>query len=227
MKYLFFDLDDTILDFHKAEARAVRAALKHVGLTPTDEITARYSEINQRQWELLEQQRITREQLLVRRFELLYQELGVECSAQETQLCYEDMLSRGHDFLPGGLEVLKELDGKYDMYLVSNGTASVQDRRIREAGIGKFFRDIFISQRIGADKPRREFFDRCFAGIPGFDRTEAMIIGDSLSSDIRGGNEAGIHTCWYNPRGKVPTAQVQIDHQIRDLMELPVLLQRI
>lgn len=225
MKYLFFDLDDTLLDFHKAEAWALRQALRHSGIEPTDAIAARYSEINQSQWELLEEQKLTRDQVLVRRFQLLFQELGVHASCEETQRCYENMLAKGHDFMPGALELLETLKGRYPLYLVSNGTAMVQDCRLRDSGIEPYFQGIFISERVGADKPQKEFFDRCFAAIPAFDPEQAMIVGDSLTSDIRGGNNAGIRTCWYNPKHKPRRADIHVDYEISDLMELPKLLE--
>lgn len=224
MKYLFFDLDDTLLDFHKAEAWALRQALRRSGVEPTDAIAARYSEINQSQWELLEEQKITRQQVLVRRFQLLFQELGVNASCEKTQKCYENMLAKGHDFMPGAQELLETLKGKYEMYLVSNGTAMVQDARLRDSGIEQYFKGIFISERVGVDKPQKEFFDRSFAAIPVFDPGQAMIIGDSLTSDIRGGNNAGIQTCWYNPKHKPRRADIHVDYEISELMALPKLL---
>lgn len=224
MKYLLFDLDETLLDFHKAEAWALRQALNSVGITPNDHMVSRYSAINQVQWELLEEGKLTRQQVLVRRFELLFQELGIEASSQETQEYYERMLAKGHDFIPGAPELLKTLYGSYPLYLVSNGTAMVQDCRLLDSGIAHYFQDIFISERIGADKPRKEFFDRCFARIPDFDRTQAMIIGDSLTSDIRGGNNAGIHTCWFNPKHKLRRPDIHVDYEIDALMKLPQLL---
>lgn len=224
MKYLFFDLDDTLLDFHKAEAWALRQALRRSGVEPTDAIAARYSEINQSQWELLEEQKITRQQVLVRRFQLLFQELGVNASCEKTQKCYENMLAKGHDFMPGAQELLETLKGKYEMYLVSNGTAMVQDARLRDSGIEQYFKGIFISERVGVDKPQEEFFDRSFAAIPVFDPGQAMIIGDSLTSDIRGGNNAGIQTCWYNPKDKPRRADIHVDYEISELMALPKLL---
>ena len=224
MKYLFFDLDDTLLDFHKAEAWALRQALRRSGVEATDAIAARYSEINQSQWELLEEQKITRQQVLVRRFQLLFQELGVNASCEKTQECYENMLAKGHDFMPGAQELLETLKGKYEMYLVSNGTAMVQDARLRDSGMEQYFKGIFISERVGVDKPQKEFFDRSFAAIPVFDPGQAMIIGDSLTSDIRGGNNAGVQTCWYNPKHKPRRADIHVDYEISELMELPKLL---
>lgn len=224
MKYLLFDLDETLLDFHKAEAWALRQALSSVGITPDDNMVSRYSVINQTQWELLEEGKLTRQQVLVRRFELLFQEMGIEASSRETQDCYERMLAKGHDFMPSAPELLEALYGSYRLYLVSNGTAMVQDCRLRDSGIAHYFQDIFISERIGADKPKKEFFDRCFARIPGFDRAQAMIIGDSLTSDIRGGNNAGIQTCWFNPKHKPRRPDIHVDYEIDTLMELPQLL---
>ena len=225
MKFLFFDLDDTLLDFHKAEAWALRQALRRSGIEPTDAIAARYSEINQRQWELLEEKKLTREQVLIRRFQLLFQELGVNASCEDTQQCYENMLAKGHDFMPGAPELLEQLKGKYRLYLVSNGTAMVQDCRLRDSGIEKYFQGIFISERVGVDKPQKKFFDRSFATIPDFDPGQAMIIGDSLTSDMRGGINAGITTCWYNPKHKPRRADIPVDYEIDDLLELPRLLE--
>lgn len=225
MKFLFFDLDDTLLDFHKAEAWALRQALRRSGIEPNDAVVARYSEINQSQWELLEEQKLTREQVLIRRFQLLFQELGVDASCEETQHCYENMLAKGHDFMPGAPELLETLKGKYQLYLVSNGTAMVQDCRLRDSGIEKYFQGIFISERVGVDKPQKAFFDRSFATIPDFDPSQAMMIGDSLTSDIRGGNNAGIFTCWYNPKHKPRREEIHVDYEIADLMELPKLLE--
>lgn len=225
MKFLFFDLDDTLLDFHKAEAWALRQALIQSGIEPTDAIVARYSEINQSQWELLEEKKLTREQVLIRRFRLLFQELGVHASCEDTQHCYENLLAKGHDFMPGAPELLELLKGRYQLYLVSNGTAMVQDCRLRDSGIEQYFQGVFISERIGVDKPQKEFFDRSFATIPDFDPSQAMIVGDSLTSDIRGGNNAGIQTCWYNPKHKPRRADIHVDYEISDLMELPKLLE--
>ena len=127
--------------------------------------------------------------------------------------------------MPGAPELLELLKGHYQLYLVSNGTAMVQDCRLRDSGVENYFQGIFISERIGVDKPQKEFFDRSFAVIPDFNPSQAMIIGDSLTSDIRGGNNAGIQTCWYNPKHKPRRTDIHVDYEISDLMELPKLLE--
>ena len=129
--------------------------------------------------------------------------------------------------MPGAEELLEALYGKYPLYIVSNGNLSVQEGRIASSGIAKYFGEIFISQQIGFDKPRKEFFDACFARIPGFDRERSIIVGDSLTSDIRGGINAGIKTCWYNPRGKAAREDIRPDYSIAELNELPGLLSEI
>ncbi len=227
LKTVFLDVDDTILDFRAAEAQALRGTLENLGLDPTPEAAALYSRINARQWELLEEGLLTREQVLTRRFDILFGELGVERSSSEAKKLYERLLSQGHWFMPGAEALLDALCGKYDLYIVSNGTGVVQDGRIASAGIARYFKDIFISERIGFDKPRREFFDACFARIPGFERERAVIVGDSLTSDIRGGINAGIRTCWYNPWGKQRREDIVPDHEITHLEELPALLEEI
>ena len=223
-KFLLLDLDDTILDFHKAEYYALRKTLEHFGLDPSDEVCARYSVINQAHWEALERKEMTREQVLVGRYEVLFREYGITADAAACAKFYAETLSQGHYFLPGAVETLEILFAKYPLYIVSNGTASVQHGRLKSAGIGKYFQKIFISQEVGVNKPDKLFFDRCFAQIPGFDPAKAIIVGDSLTSDMRGGKNAGIATCWVNPNHKAAPADLQPDYQIESLTQLPALL---
>ena len=227
IKHLFLDLDDTVLDFHLAERIALRGTFLEIGLEPTDSAMASYSRINRGCWERLERGELTREQVLTLRFALLFEELSVSASPERTQQIYEYRLSLEHPFMEGGKELLDELYGKYKLYIASNGTAAVQDRRISDTGIAGYFDGIFISQRIGYNKPAKEFFDGCFAQIPNFDPTEAMIVGDSLSSDILGGINAGIKTCYFNQRGIENASGIKPDYEIRTLSELSPLLDRL
>ena len=226
MKYefLLLDLDDTILDFHKAEYIALGKTLESFGLTPTESVRARYSQINKAHWERLERKELTREQVLVGRFGQLFAEYGITVDPESCARRYEDFLSVGHYFLPGAEEALKRLSQKYKLYMVSNGTAKVQAGRLKSANISHYFQKIFVSQEIGANKPDIAYFARCFAQIPGFDPKRAIIVGDSLTSDIQGGKNAGIATCWVNPGHKPAT--VFPDYQIEALSQLEVLLDR-
>ena len=226
MEFLLIDLDDTILDFHKAEHIAVRKTLREFGVEPTEAVCSRYSDINRAHWEALERKELTREQVLVGRFATLFREVGVEADAVACARRYEGNLSEGHYFLPGALLAVQQLAKKYKLYLASNGTKKVQASRLESAAIGKYFQDIFISQDMGADKPSLAYFEACFARIPGFDPKKAMIVGDSLSSDIQGGINAGIATCWVNPAHK-ETKNIQPDYQIDALSQLEALLETI
>lgn len=198
---ILFDLDDTILDFKKAERAALKKTLLELGIEPEERILQRYSEINQAQWKLLELGKLVRSEVKLRRYRLLFEEFGIKESAERAAKIYETQLGIGHYFVDGAEEMLLELSGKCRLYLVTNGTACVQKGRIASAGIGHYFQDIFISEEIGFNKPDREFFERCFAKIPDFRKENTIIVGDSLSSDILGGINAGIQTVWFNPAG--------------------------
>ncbi len=224
IRTILFDLDDTLLDFKASEAEALRYTLSTLGLEPTKEIVSRYSVINQAQWELLEKKVLTRQQVLVRRFQLLFQEYGIDCEAQKAQDMYHHRLSQGHYYLPGAQELLEELKDSYDLYIISNGTAKVQDGRIKSSAIDRYFKDIFISEHMGCDKPDPVFFERSFAKIPGFKKEEAVIIGDSLTSDIRGGNNVQVRTVWYNPHDLPAREGIHADYEIKALGEIPALL---
>lgn len=225
VEFLILDLDDTILDFHKAEAIAIAKTFRHFGIEPTEAVVARYSVINKAHWLRLERRELTREQVLVGRFAQLFRELGVEADPTGCTRQYEKYLSQGHFFLPGALDALEALRGKYRMFLASNGTASVQAGRLDSAGIRKYFEKIFISQEVGADKPSPAFFHAVFGQIPGFDPASAIMVGDSLSSDILGGNQAGIPTCWVNPRHQPTDPSIPANYEIEALSQLPALLE--
>ncbi len=227
MKKIFFDLDDTILDFHAAEALAIRSAFKELQIAADDGVIRRYSQINAEQWRLLEAGKATREQVLTNRFAILFKELGSDCSPAKARDTYEEHLSRGHIFMPWAPELLEALYGRYELYLASNGTAKVQAGRLRSAGIEHYFNGIFISENIGYNKPSPEFFRRCFAGIHDFVHEDALMVGDSLTSDILGGTNAGIRTCWFNPNGAPETEGIRADYEISSLRQLPGLLEEI
>ena len=227
LKNILMDLDDTILDFRKAERTALQKTLLHLGVEPREEILVRYSQINQDQWKLLEQGRLTPAQVKVRRYRLLFEELGIRRSAGEATAYYEKRLAEGHDYIPGAETVLQMLSGEYRLYIATNGTAAVQHRRIRDAGMGKYLSGLFISEEIGYKKPDGEFFRACFAQIPDFCPDEAVMVGDSLTSDIRGGRNGGIRTVWYNPAGAGCTPEERPDYEIRQLSELAPLLRTI
>lgn len=225
IEFLFLDLDDTILDFQKAERLALAKTLESFGLPPTDTVLARYHQINREHWERLERKELTRQQVLVGRFAALFAEMGLSAQAEQVARAYEENLSQGHYFLPGAEEALRSLRKKYKLYLASNGTARVQAGRLKSAGIIPYFQEIFVSEEMGYNKPDPAYFDACFARIPGFRKDRAMMVGDSLTSDILGGIQAGIATCWVNPHRK--TGSIRPDYEIESIVQLEALLKNL
>lgn len=225
IEFLFLDLDDTILDFHKAERVALSKTLRDFGIEPTDAVLDRYHLINKAHWEMLERGELTRPQVLAGRFHALFQELGRDADPEAVAEDYENSLGIGHWFLPGAQEAVASLSQKYKLYLASNGTASVQHRRLTSAGLYPYFREVFISQEIGYNKPSKAYFDACFLKIPGFCRKKAMMVGDSLTSDIQGGILAGISTCWVNPSHAPGREGIVPDYEIEGLSQLEGLLE--
>ena len=224
IEFLFLDLDDTILDFHKAERIAIAKTIRDFGVEPTEELLHRYHIINKWHWEQLELGKLTRAEVLENRFAVLFNELGVNVDATACARTYEKNLSQGHWFLPGAEEAVDRLSKKYRLFLASNGTASVQKGRMTSANLYRFFEKVFVSQEIGHNKPSKAYFDACFAQIPGFDISKAMIVGDSLSSDIKGGINAGMKTVWVNPSHAQAT-NIQPDYEIESLSQLEALLE--
>lgn len=227
IRNVLFDLDDTLFDFHKAEKIALTKTLVYFDIDPTEETLALYSTINAAHWKRLELGEISREEVKVGRYRELFKTIGVECDPVKATAYYESMLAIGHYFMPGAPELLEELYGKYRLYIVSNGTAKVQEGRIGSSGIAKYMDGIFISQILDANKPDKQFFDICFAEIPDFLLSETVIIGDSLSSDIKGGINAGITTVWFNHKGIENDSDIKPDYTINELSEVPGLLSQI
>ena len=221
---LLLDLDDTILDFHMQEKVAIEKTLSGAGIPPTEENCALYSRINDGFWKRLEKGEVTRQQILYGRFEELFAQLGINRDSKETALAYMGNLAEGHYYLPGALEAVQSLCKHYRLFLVSNGTTCVQEKRLKSADLCKYFEGVFISQDIGVNKPNKGFFDYCFAHIADFDPQKALIVGDSLSSDILGGKNAGIATCWVNPNHKQADPERMPDYEIESITQLEVLL---
>lgn len=227
IRFLFLDLDDTILDFHKAERLAIAKTFRSFGLEPTEEVLNRYHVINKIHWERLERGEETRLQVLENRFADLFSEMGVPADPAQIAKSYEGNLGIGHFFLPDAEETVHTLAEKYPLYLASNGTDTVQHSRLTSAGLYPYFKGIFISQEVGFNKPAKEFFDVCASKIPGFNAAQALMVGDSLTSDILGGANAGMKTCWVNPEHKPCRPDISVDFQINSITELPALLEQL
>jgi 2-haloacid dehalogenase len=204
MKYefLLFDADGTLLDFKKSEAEALIEAMEKNGIQPSEERVALYSEINDSLWKRLERGEIEKKVLLYHRFELLFEALGITGDAKKMAMDYMNGLSTKGYVLEGAEQMCRSLYGKAKMYIVTNGVEFIQRGRYAVCGIDKYFDDVFISDVIGVEKPSVGYFEYVAAHIDGFDPQKALIIGHSLTSDMRGGLNYGIDTCWYNPAKK-------------------------
>ena len=221
IRFVFLDLDGVLLDFASAEKNALRQTLSGFSLPDDDGVAALYSRLNDTCWELLEQGKITRERLLIKRFEDLLDALDAQGDADAINRAYRANLSRRGDLLPGAKELLREIQPYYRLYAASNGNAAVQRGRLAAAGITAYFDQIFLSEEIGWDKPQKEFFEACFRAIDGFDKHEAIFLGDRPGSDIRGGRAVNLRTCFFDPTGR---SDGGADHVIRSLFEFPALL---
>lgn len=219
-KTLFFDADDTLLDFGAAENLALRLLFKEQKINLTAELEAHYKELNQGLWRAHEEGKIERDELLNTRFSLLFKEYDKEVDGVLLEENYRMCLEEGHQLVNGALELMNELQKKYDLYIVTNGVSKTQDRRLRDSGLHPFFKDVFVSEDTGYQKPMKEYFDYVFARIPNFSLEHGLIIGDSLSSDIKGGMLAGLDTCWFNPKVKPNNTEIQPTYQIQKLGEL-------
>ena len=204
MKYntILFDADGTLLDFHRCEREAVAEAFAAVGVEVNGEMLDEYSRINDSLWKMLERGEIEKERLVYHRFELFYEKYGFNADARLTANEYKRTLSNKAYIIDGADGLCRSLYGKAKMYIVTNGIRSNQESRLALCGLMKYFDGAFISDIVGFEKPKVEFFDRIASHIPEFDRSRTVIVGDSLSSDIQGGINYSIDTCWYNPEGK-------------------------
>lgn len=226
VKNLLFDLDDTILDFKAAEEAAISTVLVHYGFRPTPELLSDYSRVNLGLWEKLERREILIDEVLHSRFEIFFRTLGRTVEGPEVEKVFRRVINEHAQLVPGALDLLSGLSGRFGIYAVSNGLYDTQLARLGKAGIRQFFDNLFISESVGVNKPDARFFSYVSQHIPGFSPREALVIGDSLTSDIQGGFNAGIPTCWFNrfSQARPELSSLRPDFEIRRLAELPGLL---
>lgn len=225
-KVVLWDVDATLLNFERAEEAGIRGCFEryHLGEC-TDEMLEAYKKINRGYWEMMERGEIEKPVLLVKRFEDFLRAYGLDVSvAADVNALYQVLLGDTVVFYDHALETVQALKGKVLQCAVTNGTKVAQDRKLKNSGLEKEFDHIFISEVVGMEKPNKGFFDAVFAEIGEYSGDEVLIVGDSLTSDIRGGVNAGIKTCWFNPKGVANTSNLKPDYEIRDLEEVPGIL---
>ena len=207
IKTVFLDVDNTILDFQKAQHNALTDGLMQLEIELSDGICDRFDKLNKEYWKKFERGEITREKLVIERFERFFEVENISADAVIMERLYRESLGDQHDLVPGAKEGLIYLSSKYPIHLVTNGLKKTQYNRIRLSGIDKYVDKIFISEEVGFRKPEREFFDYALSHAH-CDADTTVIIGDSNGGDIVGGKNAGLHTIWYNPFYKVGSADI-------------------
>ena len=223
MRYdvILFDADDTLLDFQKSEDAALRRAFEAFQLPLTAEVREGYLEINHGLWKALERGEIDKPQVLARRFQDTFEKFGIDGPKDGSfEREYQRMLGEGAYLVDDAPDVLNALQGRCTLAIVTNGVTATQTNRLRLCGLDKIIPHVFISEQIGVAKPQQGFFDAVFAARGEPDRSRVLIVGDSLTSDMRGGEVAGIDSCWYNPKGKPNDSAVRPTYEIRTLTEL-------
>lgn len=221
---LLFDVDDTLLDFQAAEAQALRQLLEGEGLSYSTEINQLYRATNEARWRALEAGTMTQEEVVSGRFGAFFKLLDQEVDSLVLEAKYREYLNQGNQLLGESLKVIQTLAETFDSYVVTNGISVTQFKRLEAAGLLPYFKEVIVSEDTGSQKPMMAFFDYTFAKIPNFAKEKTIIIGDSLSSDIQGGINAGIDTIWLQPNGEKKTSTIQPTYQIQRLEELYAIL---
>lgn len=221
--WLLFDADGTLFDYDRAEGTAFERAFQLVNIPYKVEYLDPYRRINHELWQALERREVTPAVLQVRRFELLLETLALTCSAAQLSTVYLEQLALCTDLIEGADEVLRALQTRSRIAIVTNGLQAVQRSRLARSSIREYITELIISEEIGAAKPKAAYFDITFARLGHPPKSDVLIIGDSLSSDIQGGVTYGLDTCWYNPTGQPRPDHLPITYEIthlRDLLEL-------
>ncbi len=242
IRVIFWDLDNTLLDFDVAEKEALTTDFKEFGLgVLTDEMLAEYMVLNRRRWQMLERGEMEKQEVLEGRFREFFGLYGFRTDiAAAFNDRYQELLGETICFRDDSYELVKGLKGKYLQCMASNGTKKAQTGKLRNSGFDKLFDLSFISEEIGFEKPAIEFFDAAFADVNKWllekeaelrgeylgeiKPDEILMVGDSLTSDMRGANNAGLISCWYNPKKLTNDHGVKIDYEITDLHKVLDLL---
>ena len=223
MSYIFllFDLDHTLLDFDVAEDVALSHLLKEEGVEDIQAYKDYYVPMNKALWKDLELKKITKQELVNTRFSRLFAHFGIEKDGAYLAERYQFFLSKQGQIFPGVEDLLKNLIHQgYELYAATNGITFIQTGRLEQSGIATFFKEIFISEQLHTQKPDAAFYEKIGARIPNFDKNNALMIGDSLSADIQGGNNAGIDTIWYNPQHLENTTQLHPTYEVHSYKDL-------
>jgi YjjG family noncanonical pyrimidine nucleotidase len=224
---ILFDADGTLFDYDKAERSALAQAFLKFGLTFTDERHEKYRSINSAKWKQLEKGETTKDELQISRFAELFDAIGInEVDAAVFNGNYLDFLADCSQLIDGAEGVCRVLSRDRTLAIVTNGIERIQLRRFGKSEINQYIKNIFVSEKIGCSKPSARYFDYVLdaMGLTGKEgkkgKKNVLVVGDSLTSDIQGGINAGIATCYYNPAGVENDSGIMPSHEIRSLEQL-------
>lgn len=224
-KTILFDADGTLLDFSAAQDQAFLTSCAQFHIVADTELAQRYDKVNQSLWERLERKEITRSQLIDTRFQLFFDQVGItDVDPVAFSRHYAQGLSHGFNLIEGAIPVLQALQPHFQLVIITNGIAEVQKIRLAGAALDHYFSNIIISGEIGFEKPDAVFFEQALLRSGVTDPAQALVVGDSLSADIAGGNGFGLDTCWYNPKGAPVPEEPKPTYTIQNLYELLSLL---
>lgn len=218
--YVLFDADDTLLDFKRSEKSAITDALKSFGLDFDENVLSEYSAINLSFWKLLELGKIEKSKLKHERFRVFCERFGYNVPYVQLADCYMEHLSTKSYLVDGAKEICEKLSKSCKLYIITNGTESIQRPRFAASGLEKYFSGVFISDLIGFEKPDVRFFEYMEKTIGNIDKKRTLIVGDSLSSDMKGGAVFGVDSCFFNPYGKEYPEDLNIKYTVSRLSQL-------
>lgn len=223
---ILWDLDQTILDFNRSMEYALRYSFDKLQLALDEGQIALYSAINDSYWKRLERGEITKDEVLIGRFRTFFERLGITGRApEEIADIYQDALGSVFFFRDEADKLIMQLKEQgYKQYIITNGVNRTQAKKLRLSGLDKLVDGVFVSELLGHPKPQKEYFDACFERMEGITREECILVGDSITSDMQGGINAGVTTCWYNPDKQPNSSGLAVDYEIRDLWELPTII---
>ena len=220
-KFLLFDLDHTLLDFDTAEDIALTQLLKEEGVEDIRAYKDYYVPMNKALWKDLEEKKITKQELVNTRFSKLFSHFGIEKDGVYLAERYQFYLAQQGQVFSGAMELLDSLiDRGYELYAATNGITTIQTGRMAHSGLAPYFNHMFISEQLQTQKPDALFYEKIGQEIAGFDKEKALMIGDSLTADIQGGNNAGIDTIWYNPHRLENHTQAQPTYEVHSYQDL-------
>lgn len=226
MKYstLLFDVDDTLLNFQAAEHAAMKKLFESIGQPLTPAVYQDYHQLNESLWQRYELGEISRQELLDTRFTLFFSKYGQTVDGQAYEKRYRDYLAEGHSPMPQAKQLLTDLNANHDIFVVTNGIAKTQHRRLNESGLAPYFTNVFASETVGVQKPDPKFFDYVAQRINGFSKPKSLVIGDSLTSDIKGATAYGLDSVWFNPTHKINKTPAKPTYEIDQLLRLEAIV---